>query len=144
MKKILLILFFLMMSTIIYGEDDSENGGPWDALGRGISQGAQNYLEGKRRQEEKRRYEREQDAREKEWLLREEQIRQQMDIEKQQAERERRLWSPGREEKMGFTGALPYIVKGEEPGIYYQTKQAELALAQKQLEGYETPTATHD
>ncbi len=136
MKKVFLILFFLMLSTIIYGEDD--NAGVFDPISEGVGKGVQNYLEGKRRQEEKRRYE-------KEWLLREEQIRQQMAIirqqmatEKERAERERELWSPGREEKIGFTGALWYIVKGEEPGIYYQIKQAELELAQKQLKEYET------
>jgi len=49
--------------------------------------------------------------------------------------------SPGRKETTGFTGTLPYTVKGEEPGLGYKREQAQTAFAEQQLAGYESPEA---
>ena len=42
-------------------------------------------------------------------------------------EQKRGLWDLGREEKTGFTGALPYTVKGKEPGLKIQHLKTRLA-----------------
>ena len=47
--------------------------------------------------------------------------------------------SPGRKETTGFTGTLPYTVKGEEPGLGYKREQAQTSFAEQQLAGYESP-----
>ncbi len=54
-------------------------------------------------------------------------------IAKEQAGRERELWAPGREEKTGFTGVLPYTVKGQEPGLNVQLLKSQLSTGKKAL-----------
>ena len=116
--------------------------GVFDPISEGVGRGMQLWLEGKRGKEDKRRYDIEQKALKELRDLQKRQTEQSMTLEQEEAERERRLWSPGREEKMGFTGALPYTVKGEEPGINIQRLQTQLATEKKQLGGYETPEQT--
>ena len=89
--------------------------------------------------EEQTRYEREQEALKELRDLQKRQAEQSMSLDQEKAERERGLWFPGRKETTGFTGALPYTVKGEEPGINIQRLQTQLEGEKKELGGYESP-----
>jgi len=119
--------------------------GVWDPLSAGVGRGVAHYLEGKRRKEEKSRYDLEREAKEKERLLREEQIRQQMTIALQQAEREKTRMAPGGIETRKILSA-PYGIGTEEArpkvipeGIGHKLERLSGTLAEKQIAGYETP-----
>lgn len=95
--------------------------------------------------EEKSRYGTEQEALGKERRLREDQIRQGLNIELQQAEREKARMSPGGIETKKILSA-PYGIGVEEArpkvipeGIGHRRERLQGSLAEKQIAGYETP-----
>lgn len=97
--------------------------------------GVAKYLEGRKgRKAEEERYG---------MPLKEHQIRQQMAIAKQQAEREQGLWAPGREEEAALIGGTrAYTIPEQKPGLQRQRLQTQLEGEKKRLAGYETPAET--
>ena len=102
--------------------------GVFDPISEGVGKGVAFYLEGKRRKEDKSRYEKEQEA-----------LKELRDLQIRQTEQNMALWSPGTPER--FEGSFLTRIPGEEPGMSFQRLQTQLATEKKQLGGYESPGA---
>ena len=113
--------------------------GPFDAMTEGIGRGMALWLQGRQNKKEQTRWEREQQLREQMQAMQ----REQFGLEKQKAEPETALWSPGGMTKpepfLGPYGPVKMTPQEIPEGPEYKARRLQSALAEKQVGGYMSP-----